>query len=254
MSFSYPKTSISVLCALLLLGSLSCKRGPSTGDPIPLETEANMADAHKNVVLDVHKITVKEAIPTSKYLYLKVSEDGREYWVATSLKDVRAGETYYYNEALIKTDFESREMQRVFDTIYLVTQIVPESHGNNMQPVQEIAAPPESAEPDRPFHSRPNYDKATPVSIAALLADPAAYKGRVVEISGTCTKVNEGILNRNWIHVKDGTADASDFVVTSQERVQPGEEVTLRAVVYLDRDFGAGYSYEVLLEDGVVVR
>ena len=33
-----------------------------------------MADAHKDVVMDMRKIKVLEAVPTSKYLYLKVSE------------------------------------------------------------------------------------------------------------------------------------------------------------------------------------
>ena len=251
--FNYLPT-LRLLTIALLVSTISCKRGPSAGDPVPVETRVSVADAHKNVVLDVHKITVKEAIPTSKYLYLKVTEDGREYWVATAMGKVETGDTYYYNEALKKSDFESKDLQRVFDTIYLVTQLVPESHGNSMKPVQEIAAPPKTANPDRPFHSRPDYSNAKPLSIAELLKDPAAYEGKVVEISGTCTKVNEGILGRNWIHMQDGSADNYDFVITTEGLVQPGEEATLRAIVHLDRNFGAGYSYEVLLEDGVVVR
>ena len=241
-----------MLCALLI-GVVSCKRGPTEGDPIPLQKETGTADAHKDVVLNVRRITVQEAVPTSKYLYLKVTEGDRDYWMATSLMEVEAGDTYYYNEALSKTDFESKEMQRVFDTIYLVTQLVPEAHGDGMKPVTEIAPPPKGSKSDRPFHSQPDYSKAAPLRISELLADPEAYKGKVVEITGTCTKVNEGILNRNWIQLKDGSADASDIVVTSLDQVQPGDQVTIRAIVSLDRDFGAGYSYEVLLEDGVLV-
>ncbi|MEJ2163146.1 MAG: SprB repeat-containing protein, partial [Robiginitalea sp.] len=36
--------------------------------------------------------------------------------------EIKAGETYYYNEAMIQADFESKAMQRVFDTSYLKEQ------------------------------------------------------------------------------------------------------------------------------------
>ncbi|MEJ2584795.1 MAG: hypothetical protein P8Z38_07050 [Robiginitalea sp.] len=75
-----------------------------------------------------------------------------------------------------------------------------------------------------------------------------------MELTGTCTKINEGILGRNWLHLKDGTADSEDLVMTSMDAVDPGSEITIRAIVSLNRDFGAGYSYEVLLEDGAIIR
>ncbi len=75
-----------------------------------------------------------------------------------------------------------------------------------------------------------------------------------MELTGTCTKINEGILGRNWLHLKDGTADSQDLVMTSSDGVDPGSEVTVRAIVSLNRDFGAGYSYDVLLEEGKIIR
>jgi hypothetical protein len=239
----------------LLFAGMACKQGPNTGDPIPLETEASMSDVHRDVVMDLRKITVVEAVPTSKYLYLKVAEDGREYWMATSPSQVKPGEVYYYNEALIRADFESKEMERVFDTIYLVTRIVPEAKVESLRPVKSIAIPdPEASGSEGSEMGTAESQDATPVKIASVLDDPASFEGKWVEISGTCTKVNEGILNRNWIHIKDGSADDRDFVVTSSASVKPGDPVKMKAVVRLDKDFGAGYSYAILLEDGVVVE
>jgi len=246
-----------ILMTGLLAGLISCKGGPEDKGTFPLETKVNMADVHKDVVMNVREVTILETVPTSKYLYLKVSEGDREYWAATSKSDIKAGETYFYNEALIKTDFESKEMQRVFDTIYLITTLVPEAHGSSMEPLKEVPQPPSEARDQgskRKFHSSPVAGKATHLSIAELLEDPAAYEGAVVELTATCTKINEGILQRNWLHLADGTADDQDLVVTSAEGVDPGSEITIRAVVRLNKDFGAGYSYDVLLEDGVIIR
>lgn len=241
---------------LLLIGS-ACRRGPNEQDPVPLQIEQGVADNEKNIVMDIHQVTVKETILTSKYLYLRVAEGDREYWAATGKSEVRAGESYFYNEALIQTDFESKEMQRVFDTIYLITELVPESHGSSMKPIKKIAEPPaEALESDSKsgFHSSPLAGKATQLTIAELLEDPGAYEDKVVELTGTCTKINEGILGRNWLHLKDGTADSQDLVMTSADAADQGSEITIRALVKLNRDFGAGYSYDVLLEDGVIIR
>ena len=222
-----------------------------------MEPSTSVADAHKNVVMDIHKITVKETIPGDKYLYLKVVEGDTEYWAATGKSDIKAGETYFYNEALIQNDFESKELDRVFDTIYLITQLVPESNGASLEAKKEVDAPPAEAlksNTKKGFHSSPLAGKATTLTIAELLKDPAAYEGKVVELTGTCTKVNEAILGRNWLHLKDGTADSQDLVMTSEDAIDPGTEITIRAIVNLNRDFGAGYSYEVLLEEGKIIR
>ena len=240
----------------LTLSVISCKQGPNTGDTIPLKTEPSMADVHKDVIMDLRKITIAEAVPTSKYLYLKVTEDGREYWMATSQTAVNSGEVYYYNEALIRTDFESKEMQRVFDTIYLVTRIVPEAQVDKLKSQETKATPQADAstsdDPDSPAEVM--QGNASPVQISEIFDNPEAFEGRKVEISGTCTKVNEGILSRNWIHVKDGSADDKDLVVTSSASVKPGDRVKLQAFVRLDKDFGAGYRYAIILEDGILVE
>lgn len=257
MKMKYPSVrDILSLCSIaLLISNIACKGGPDTGDPIPLETEVNMADAHKDVVMEMRKIKVLEAVPTSKYLYLNVSEGDQEYWMATGPTEVEKGAVYYYNEALIRTEFESKEMQRVFDTIYLVTRIVPEAQVKNLKPVNTIASPPEETanSGESGMTGQDGVQEATAVRIADVLNDPGAFKGQWVEVSGTCTKVNEGILNRNWIHLQDGSADDKDFVITSAATVREGDVVKMQAVVRLDKDFGAGYTYAVILEDGVVL-
>ncbi|MEJ2584794.1 MAG: hypothetical protein P8Z38_07045 [Robiginitalea sp.] len=146
---------IALLMGSLLLVSVSCKLGPNEEDPVPVKTQTSVADAHENLVMDIHKVTVKETIPGDKYLYLKVVEGEKEYWAATGKSDIQAGETYYYNEALVQNDFESKELGRVFDTIYLITQLVPETHGASMKPKDAVAKPPAEAlkeNPNKKFH------------------------------------------------------------------------------------------------------
>jgi hypothetical protein len=60
-------------------------------------------------------------------------------------------------------------------------------------------------------------------------------------------------MNRNWIHIKDGSKDDYDLVITSDTYVAEGTVITMKALVTLNKDFGAGYTYDLILEDGVLI-
>ena len=254
---AYRFLSQALLCLFLAGVVTSCKQNPKELGTVPVRVNSGVEDDHKNIVMDVHQIRVQEAYPSSKYLYLRVQEGDRSYWVATGPAKVNVGEIYFYNEALVKANFESKEMEKVFDTIYLVTQLVPESHGMALKPTEQIAPPPkldESGTKKPKFHSSGMGGNAKSLAIAELLEDPETYEGALLQIEGICTKINTGILGRNWIHLEDPDEKGKKVVLTSQEIVSPGDKLTFRAQVTLNRDFGAGYTYEVLLEQGILVE
>ena len=61
-------------------------------------------------------------------------------------------------------------------------------------------------------------------------------------------------MGHNWIHLIDGSKDDFDLVITSDALVTVGNVVTMKGVVAINKDFGAGYSYELIIEEGVVVE
>ena len=89
--------------------------------------------------------------------------------------------------------------------------------------------------------------------IAWVHANKDALAGESVSLRGKVVKFNANILDTNWLHIQDGSgsaADASnDLTVTSAAQAAVGDTVIVTGNVVLDKDFGAGYSYPVLLED-----
>ncbi len=61
-------------------------------------------------------------------------------------------------------------------------------------------------------------------------------------------------MNRNWIHLQDGTADKNDLTVTTAENISLGGIVTVEGTIALNKDFGAGYRYDLIMEGAVVVK
>ena len=91
-------------------------------------------------------------------------------------------------------------------------------------------------------------------TIAAVYKDKATLVGKTISAQGKVVKVNNGIMGRNFVHVQDGTGDASsnNLVVTSQQTAKVGDQVTISGVVVLNRDFGSGYAYPLLIEEASV--
>jgi DNA/RNA endonuclease YhcR with UshA esterase domain len=91
-------------------------------------------------------------------------------------------------------------------------------------------------------------------TVAAIHKDKATLSGKTIQVQGKVVKVNNGIMGRNFIHVQDGTGDkdTNNLVVTSQDTANVGAQVKVSGLVVLNRDFGMGYSYPLLIEEAKV--
>lgn len=207
-------------------GSDASRTGIFTGDKSP--------ESSKN---ESYQVKAIEVLQTSKYSYLKVEGEGdglsvgEPYWIATLKNDFIAGEEYVYTGRLFMEDFESKEFGRVFDQIYLVSFI---EKANKTAPVTATVE--------------------GVLSLADIVSNAARFSGKKVKVQGEVVKVNDAIMDRNWIHLADGSADDYDFVITSEESVSVGQAVAFEGLISTNRDFGAGYKYELLMEDAVTIK
>ena len=250
-----------ILIASLLVGS--CKQGPKVISE-PISKKSTDATASTGIFSDqndavqelpkststqgaMHSVKVLETLPTDKYVYLFVEEGDEKFWIATTKKEVQIGETYYYKNGILKTNFESKEHNRVFDKVYLVSNIVPANHGGEQN---DSSTPSFVIEKN---NEPQNIEKEGSIKISELVNNKEKYNGKEVQISGRCTKINPNIMNRNWIHLKDGSMDEFDLVITSDLAVPEGHIVTMKGTVVLDKDFGAGYKYDLIVENGKIV-
>lgn len=199
---------------------------------------------------------VKQAHP---YTYLRVKENRDTYWMAVStMEGAEEGMKLHFTQALEMTHFYSKELERTFDKILFVSDVsnrpVPLSKPSDRQ-AAEVQAHEHARSADMPkaVNVQPREGSLT---IAELYANKTAYSGKSVKVTGEITRYNPGIMNRNWIHIQDGTADGNhfDLTVTSQDQAAVGDQVVVEGMLVLDKDFGAGYFYELIVEEASVSR
>lgn len=94
----------------------------------------------------------------------------------------------------------------------------------------------------------------TPSNIATLIQNKTSLAGQTIKASGKVVKVNNGIMGRNFVHLQDGSGEAGSntLIITSKQTAAVGEQVTISGVVVLNRDFGSGYSYPLLIEEASI--
>ena len=94
------------------------------------------------------------------------------------------------------------------------------------------------------------------ITIAQLFEKKEEYANKIVRIRGKVTKYTEKILYRNWIHLQDGSNFHGNFdlTVTTEDTSKMGDIVIIEGKVVLNKDFGYGYSYKVLLEDAKIIK
>lgn len=211
--------------------------------------EEPAADESANLL---HKVVSEEVLHTSRYTYLRVNENGESFWIAIPKKEVEVGKTYYYRGGLKKTNFKSVEHDRVFETVYLVSDVSPDPNTIGMAMGNPHAGgTPVSADPNAKIDPPPGG-----ISIADLLANKEKYNGQTVRVKGRVVKLNSMIMNRNWVHLQDGSLkdNAVDLTVTTTENVPLGAVVAFEGKITLNKDFGAGYKYDIIMEEAQLLQ
>jgi len=90
-------------------------------------------------------------------------------------------------------------------------------------------------------------------TVEELNQAPAALAGEPVTLQGIVVRVNADIMGRNFVHLVDGTGQQGETITLSTgDLPEIGDRAVVNGTLILDRDFGAGYVYPVLIEDARV--
>ncbi|MGB4335712.1 MAG: hypothetical protein WBJ41_12830 [Chromatiaceae bacterium] len=101
-------------------------------------------------------------------------------------------------------------------------------------------------------------DEVVMKSIADIYKEKAELAGKPVKLQGKVVKVNNNIMNRNFLHLQDGSGDpalgTNDLTITSEETAGMGDTVSVTGTLAVDMDFGSGYKYPLLLEKASITK
>ena len=233
------------------------KKAASNAGPAPaMQTEAGQYSG-----------TVLETMESGGYTYVKVDTGKEQIWAAGPQTAVKVGEKVVVPTGMPMYNFHSKSLERDFEVIYFVGAIMKEGEAAS-------APDPAGAGPDMglmpPGHpsmgmGAPSDDKVEVKAgsikkatggktVAEVFQEKAQLAGKQVTIRAKVVKFTPEIMDKNWLHIQDGTGaeGTNDLTVTTSQKANKGDTVLVTGTLAIDKDFGYGYRYDLILEDATV--
>ncbi len=216
------------------------------------KTASNVSSNHIKTV--GVKVLKEKEVPN--YSYMFVSDKGNNYWIAASKMQVKVGDSVYYNGAIQMNNFKSATLDTTFETIFFVNKCsTSKADLANEAFSGVISSFHKSAEKDKVVKVNLKKNKGE-LTIADLFKDKDKYNGKVVTIRGVVVKYLPEIMNKNWIHLQDGTeySGNNEIVITTLDKTEKGKTVTFKGKLSTNVDFGYGYKYNVIIQNAHLVK
>ena len=228
---------------------------------------------------------VLETMDSGGYTYALLATEDGEKWVAAPKTVVKVGQTAAFAPGMVMRDFKSETLGRTFAELVFSSGLAGAGGGKSMaagacpntkEANTESGSPQDGAVMGMGgmgamgggMGSMKSSGRVTvpPVDLAIekaaaenaftvveIYQQGAALNQKKVVVRGKVVKVSANIMGKNWIHLQDGSgkpeAGTHDLVLTSLQKPTVGEILVAEGVLAADKDFGAGYRYEVIIEE-----
>ncbi len=256
------KYNIIILVFLVALGSMiGCKKQEST--TVGQEPQHTEHDGHDHAIqqpaapgpaAQMMTGAVVETMNSGGYTYVQVDTRQGKIWAAAPEFEVSVGEIVTVPPGSPMANYHSKTLDRDFDVVYFVPNVIKGGV------VQAAPAQPELPAGHPPMESGSDTDltgiqKAEGgLTVEEIFSSQAELSGQEITVRGKVVKFTPEIMSLNWIHLRDGTGSegTNDLIVTTNDAVKVGDTVLVTGMVSTNKDFGAGYTYDVILEKAKV--
>lgn len=243
---------------MLVAGSVIALCLVSVQTGLAATKSASPKDAKKQAQADAGLSgKVVQTMNSGGYTYVEIENKGQKLWVAISEAKIKKGETVSFKPGAVMENFESKTLKRKFDRIVFSEGLAsPQAAGGEVKPTgskDKAVATKEKIKVEK-------ASGANAYTIEELYKKKATLNNKAVTVKGKVVKVSTGIMQRNWIHLQDGSGSAAkgthNLVVTSTAPNVPakGDVVTAAGTLIKDKDFGAGYKYDAIIENATFAK
>jgi hypothetical protein len=256
---TYLAALLAAVATAAIAGSADWSRQSASTQSI---TQSGPAQSFQIAAASQEVGKVIETMNTGGYTYVSVDTGARVFWAAAPQFAVEVGETVTVPAGSLMRDHHSNTLDRTFDEIYFVNAIgveggesvgVPAGYGEAaaMESHSRSGGGAQSTSVDLSGIAKADGGK----TIGEIFDERSALSGQEVQVRAKVVKFTPRIMGTNWIHLQDGTSGSggeNDLTVTTANTADVGSTVLVRGKVILDKDFGFGYRYDVMIENAEV--
>ncbi len=178
---------------------------------------------------------ILETKDSGGYTYVYVQGKDNKYWSAIPQREVKIGDSIALDKQMWVENFYSKTLDQKFDKILFAV-----------------------VKKDKPKMAKIEFKKTKKdfISVGDVFKNSKSLDSKEIKVNGVVTKVSYGILGFSWVHIQDTTSYNSQndliFLIKTNDVVE-GQRVDISGKVANNKDFGAGYKYDVIVEDAKII-
>ena len=196
---------------------------------------------------------VMDIVDVTGYTYVEVDTGEKKVWAAGPVTSLAIGDMIAFSTEMPMTNFHSKAMERDFPIIYFVGRFITDAE----TPANKAAA---IAAPHAQINQQQMAEPADGINkveggntIAEIYAQKDNLNGKTIRVRGQVTKFTAEIMGKNWLHIRDSSTP-DDLTVTTDGTAAINDIVIIEGKLELDKDYGYGYKYPIILEDAKLTQ
>ena len=194
---------------------------------------------------------VTQVLEAGGYTYAEVDTGEEKVWAASSITPLNVGDRIAFTTEMPMRDFHSSAMNRDFSMIYFVSNFITDESGPSGAGAGIAAAQQQPAAEETMVEGIEKLEGGN--TIAELYANKQQLSGEAISVRGKVTKFTFNVMNRNWLHIKDSST-SDDLTITTDNTASVDDIVVIEGKLAVDKDFGFGYFYPLIVEDATVKK
>ncbi len=191
---------------------------------------------------EVTTATILEMLEAGGYSYFYVEDSDSTYWIAVRELPAFVGAQISFVGQMWMPDFKSNTLSMTFPNILFSGDAVVKKSADQIS---------------REFAQIASKRLPGTLDIVDLFQDRDTYKDSTVMVFGEAVKVMHKVMSKTWVHLYDnsGSPDSATVVITTMDNtIKMGSILTAQGTLAVDKDFGYGYFYPMIIEDAVFIK
>jgi hypothetical protein len=196
---------------------------------------------------------VTDVLEAAGYTYAEVDTGNGKVWAATTTTPLKVGDMVAFTTEMPMQNFHSSAMNRDFPLIYFVSRFISDD-ASQVDTTTAMASTHGAIKSTSKLTAIEGINKIEGGNtIAEIYTDKQKYNGKVIRVRGQVTKYNANVMGKNWLHIRDSSTQ-DDLTITTANTAAIDTIVVVEGKLILDKDFGHGYVYPVIVEDASVIK
>jgi len=196
---------------------------------------------------------VTDVIESAGYTYAEVDTGKDKVWAATTTSTVKIGDMIAFSTEMPMENFHSKSMKRDFSVVYFVNHFITDKETQTVEATAAASPHGQTRQTQAALAIEGINKLEGGYSIAEIYTGKQDLNGKTIRLRGQVTKVNNNVMGKNWLHIRDSST-LDDLTITTDSKVAIDDIVVIEGKLSLDKDYSYGYVYPLIVEDARITK